>query len=96
MSGAGGYGDGVSARKKFRLAESESEQKHAVSVIQMGRGKQTAFLRAYLFLDVTIQGGDQVCRIMCSSLTSALQLKAKVEVEAGLKAAALATVNLPA
>jgi hypothetical protein len=37
-----------------------------------------------------IQGGDQICRIACGPSASILQLKVKVEVEAGLEAATLA------
>ena len=37
-----------------------------------------------------IQGGDQICRIACAPSASILQLKVKVEVEAGLEAATLA------
>ena len=51
-------------------------------------------MRALLILVVTTQGGDQFCRITCSSSTSIHQLKAKVEVEAGLPAATMA-IYLP-
>ena len=37
-----------------------------------------------------MQGGDQVCQVACIPSDSILQLKAKVEVEAGLKARTLA------
>jgi hypothetical protein len=37
-----------------------------------------------------VQGGDQVCQVACTPLDSILQLKAKVEVGAGLKARTLA------
>jgi hypothetical protein len=37
-----------------------------------------------------MQGGNTVCQLTCDFATSVLQLKAKVEVEAGLLAAALA------
>jgi hypothetical protein len=40
------------------------------------------------------QGGDTVCKITCNASISILQLKTKVEVEAGLKAATLA-IYLP-
>jgi hypothetical protein len=36
------------------------------------------------------QSGDELCQIRCNTSTSILQLKAKVEVEAGVKAATLA------
>ena len=51
-------------------------------------------MRSYLILVVVTQGGNQVCRITCSSTTSIVELKVKVEVEAGLKAATLA-IYLP-
>ena len=41
-----------------------------------------------------MQGGDQLCQIACDTSISIRQLKAKVEVESGLKAAALA-IYLP-
>jgi hypothetical protein len=37
-----------------------------------------------------VQGGNQVCQVACIASVSILQLKAKVEVEAGLKARTLA------
>ena len=40
------------------------------------------------------QGGNKICQITCNASISILQLKAKVEVEAGLKAATLA-IYLP-
>ena len=43
---------------------------------------------------VVMQGGDQLCQIACDTSISIRQLKAKVEVESGLKAAALA-IYLP-
>ena len=51
-------------------------------------------LRAYLISVVVMQGGDQLCQITCDTSTSIRQLKAKVEVEGGLKAATLA-IYLP-
>ena len=41
-----------------------------------------------------MQGGNKLCEITCNASISILQLKAKVEVEAGLKAATLA-IYLP-
>ena len=41
-----------------------------------------------------MQGGDKLCQIACDTSISIRQLKAKVEVESGLKAAALA-IYLP-
>ena len=39
---------------------------------------------------VVVQGGNQVCQVACIASVSILQLKVKVEVEAGLKARTLA------
>ena len=39
---------------------------------------------------VVVQGGNQVCQVACIPSVSILQLKAKVEVEAGLEARTLA------
>jgi hypothetical protein len=39
---------------------------------------------------VVVQGGNQVCQVACIAWVSILQLKAKVEVEAGLEARTLA------
>jgi hypothetical protein len=39
---------------------------------------------------VVVQGGNQVCQVDCTASVSILQLKAKVEVEAGLEARTLA------
>jgi hypothetical protein len=47
-----------------------------------------------LIFVVVMQGGDQLCQLACDTSISIRQLKAKVEVESGLKAAALA-INLP-
>ena len=39
---------------------------------------------------VVVQGGNQVCQVACIASVSIMQLKAKVEVEAGLEARTLA------
>jgi hypothetical protein len=39
---------------------------------------------------VVVQGGDQVCQVACIASVSVLQLKVKVEVEAGIEARTLA------
>jgi hypothetical protein len=51
-------------------------------------------LRAYLIFVVVMQGGDQLCQLTCDTSISIRQLKAKVAVESGLTAAALA-IYLP-
>jgi hypothetical protein len=51
-------------------------------------------LHAYLIFVVLMQGGNQLCQIACDTSISIRQLKAKVEVEGGLKSAALA-IYLP-
>jgi hypothetical protein len=43
-----------------------------------------------LIIPAVVQGGDQVCQVACTASVSILQLKAKVEVEAGLEARTLA------
>jgi hypothetical protein len=45
---------------------------------------------ALIILAVVVQSGDQVCQVACIASVSILQLKVKVEVEAGLKARTLA------
>jgi hypothetical protein len=92
MSGAGGGGHD-NASKKPRLSDTDNESEHIVSIMQMVR-RATEILRTFLILVVTTQGGNKVCQITCSSSTSILQLKAKVEVEAGLLAATL-SIYLP-
>jgi hypothetical protein len=83
MSGAGTEG------KKPRLAEHEVE--HVVSIMEMvsitesAGGSRGAYNSA-----VVVQGGNQVCQVACIASVSILQLKAKVEVEAGLEARTLA------
>jgi hypothetical protein len=43
-----------------------------------------------LIIPVVVQGGNQVCQVACIAAVSILQLKVKVEVEAGLEARTLA------
>jgi hypothetical protein len=43
-----------------------------------------------LIIPAVVQGGNQVCQVACIASVSILQLKAKVEVEAGLEARTLA------
>jgi hypothetical protein len=58
MSGAGGGGGGYNAgaSKKPRLADSENESEHIVSMI----------------LVVATQGGNKVCQVTCCFTTSVL------------------------
>jgi hypothetical protein len=94
MSRVGADGNVAGASKKLRVAESEDENEHVVSMIQMVRGACRGILRAHLIFVVGAQGGDRLCQIACNTSISIWQLKAKVEVEAGLKASTLA-IYLP-
>jgi hypothetical protein len=89
MSGAG------TKDKKPRLTEHEAE--HVVSIMEMVRVYVQPRARvargssgAYIIPAVVVQGGDQVCQVACIASDSILQLKVKVEVEAGLEARTLA------
>jgi hypothetical protein len=86
MSGAG------TEDKKPRLAEHEVE--HVMSIMEMVRVCITKSARgargAYKIPAVVVQGGDQICQVACIASVSIMQLKAKVEVEAGLEALTLA------
>jgi hypothetical protein len=52
MSRVGAGGDGARASKKLRVAESENENEHIVSLMQMVRGAGRGIMRAYLIFVV--------------------------------------------
>jgi hypothetical protein len=60
----------------------------------VGHNDRSADLACVFNFLLVVQGGDRICQIECDTSISIRQLKTKVEVEGGLKAAALA-IYLP-